>query len=133
MKVLFSCVENSCRSQIAEALAKKFTNQGIDFLSGGSEPSGVVNPMAIKLLRSEGINLISHKSKNVSEFENIKIDYLISMGCGDLCPNVLANKRIEWNIPDPKNMNESEFQDVIENIRGKVLRLIDTIYNEHSL
>ena len=77
--------------------------------------------------------MISHKSKNVSEFENIKIDYLISMGCGDLCPNVFADKRIEWNIPDPKNMNESEFQDVIENIRGKVIKLIDTIYNEHSL
>ena len=133
MIVLFACIENSCRSQIAEALAKKNSPHKFDFYSAGSKPSGVINPMAIKLLKSQGVSLTDHKSKDISEFINIKIDYLILMGCGDQCPNIVAEERIEWDIPDPKDMEEPEFLNVIENIRGKVEKLIKTIDNEHSL
>ena len=133
MKVLFACVENSCRSQIAEALAKIISPYKFDFYSAGSKPSGIINPMAIKLLNSQGVYLTDQRSKDVSEFINIKIDYLILMGCGDECPNLVAEKRIEWDIPDPKNMEEPEFLNVIENIEGKVKKLIKTIDNEHSL
>ena len=132
MIVLFACVENSCRSQIAEALAKKFSPHKFDFYSAGSIPSGLINPMAIKLLKSQGVYLTDHRSKDVSEFINIKIDYLILMGCGDQCPNIVAEERIEWDIPDPKDMEEPEFLNVMENIRGKVKKLIKTIDNEHS-
>tara|TARA_Y100000768_G_scaffold261721_1_gene199451 strand:+ start:150 stop:551 length:402 start_codon:yes stop_codon:yes gene_type:complete len=131
--VLFACVENSCRSQIAEALAKIISPYKFDFYSAGSKPSGIINPMAIKLLNSQGVYLTDQRSKDVSEFINIKIDYLILMGCGDECPNLVAEKRIEWDIPDPKNMEEPEFLNVIENIKGKVKKLIKTIDNEHSL
>ena len=133
MKILFACIENSCRSQIAEALAKNISQGEIKFYSAGSKPSGVVNPMAIKLLRSQGVHLSDHKSKHVSDFEGIKIDYLILMGCGDECPNLVADKRIEWDIPDPKDMEKSEFLKVIEKIRCEVQKLIETIYIEHSL
>ena len=133
MIVLFACVENSCRSQIAEALAKKISPHESNFYSAGSKPSGIINPMAIKLLKSQGVYLTDNRSKDVSEFINIKIDYLILMGCGDQCPNIVAEERIEWDIPDPKDMEEPEFLDVIKNIRGKVKKLIKTIDNEHSL
>ena len=133
MIVLFACVENSCRSQIAEALAKKISPHKFDFYSAGSKPSGIINPMAIKLLKSQEVYLTDHKSKDVSEFTNIKIDYLILMGCGDKCPNLVADKRIEWDIPDPKDMEKSEFFRVIEKIRHEVQKLIGTIYSEHSL
>ena len=92
----------------------------------------MINPMAIKLLKSQGVYLTDQRSKDVSEFINIKIDYLVLMGCGDECPNLVAEKRIEWDIPDPKDMEEPEFLNVIENIRGKVKKLIKTIDNEHS-
>ena len=133
MIVLFACVENSCRSQIAEAFAKKISPHKFDFYSAGSKPSGIINPLAIKLLKSQGVYLTDNRSKDVSEFINIKIDYLILMGCGDQCPNIVAEERIEWDIPDPKDMEEPEFLDVIKNIRGKVKKLIKTIDNEHSL
>ena len=133
MIVLFACVENSCRSQIAEALAKKISPHKFNFCSAGSKPSGMINPMAIKLLKSQGIYLTDHRSKDVSEFINIKIDYLILMGCGDQCPNIVAEERIEWDIPDPKDMEKSEFLKVIEKIRCEVQKLIGTIYIEHSL
>jgi len=131
--VLFACVENSCRSQIAEALAKKISPHKFNFYSAGSKPSGIINPMAIKLLKSQGVHLTDHRSKDVSEFINIKIDYLILMGCGDQCPNIVAEKRVEWDIPDPKDKEEPEFLNVIENIRGKVKKLIKTIDNGYSL
>ena len=133
MIVLFACVENSCRSQIAEALAKKISPHKSNFYSAGSKPSGIINPMAIKLLKSQGVYLTDHRSKDVSEFINIKIDYLILMGCGDQCPNIVAEERIEWDIPDPKDMEKSEFLKVIEKIRCEVQKLIGTIYIEHSL
>ena len=133
MIVLFACVENSCRSQIAEALAKKISPHKSNFYSAGSKPSGIINPIAIKLLKSQGVYLTDHRSKDVSEFINIRIDYLILMGWGDQCPNIVAEERIEWDIPDPKDMEEPEFLYVIENIRGKVKKLIKTIDNEHSL
>ena len=133
MIVLFACVENSCRSQIAEALAKKISPHKFDFYSAGSKPSGIINPLAIKLLKSQGVYFTNHRSKDVSEFINIKIDYLILMGCGDQCPNIVAEERIEWDIPDPKDMEKPEFLNVIENIRGKVKKLIQTIDNENSL
>ena len=133
MKVLFACVENSCRSQIAEALAKSISPSKVDFYSAGSKPSGIINPTATKLLNSQEVYLTDHKSQNISEFVNVKIDYLILMGCGDQCPNLVANERVEWDIPDPKDMEEPEFLNVIEKIRGKVQKLIETIYNEHSL
>ena len=127
MKILFACNENSCRSQIAEALAKNISQGKIEFYSAGSKPSGVVNPMAIKLLHSQGVHLKDHKSKHISEFTNIKIDYLILMGCGDQCPNITAERRIEWDIPDPKDMGRSEFLKVIKKIRREVQKLIGTI------
>ena len=133
MKILFACTENSCRSQIAEALAKNISQGKIDFYSAGSNPSGVVNPMAIKLLRTQGVHLTSHRSKHISEFEDIKIDYLVLMGCGDKCPNLVADERIEWDIADPKDMEKSEFLKAIKKIRGEVQKLIATIYIEHSL
>ena len=132
MIVLFACVENSCRSQIAEAFAKKISPHKSNFYSAGSKPSGIINAIAIKLLKSQGVYLTDHRSKDVSEFINIRIDYLILMGCGDQCPNIVAEERIEWDIPDPKDMEEPEFLNVIENIRGKVKKLIKTIDNEHS-
>ena len=133
MKILFACIENSCRSQIAEALAKNISKGKIDCYSAGSKPSGVVNPMAMKLLHSQGVHLTDHKSKHLSEFEGVKIDYLVLMGCGEECPNLVADKKIDWDIPDPKDMENSEFLKVIKKIRGEVQKLITTIYIEHSL
>ena len=118
---------------MAEALAKKISPHKFDFYSAGSKPSGIINPMAIKLLKSQGVYLTDHRSKDVSEFINIKIDYLILMGCGDQCPNIVAEERVEWDIPDPKDMEAPEFLNVIEIIRGEVKKLIKTIDNGYSL
>ena len=124
--ILFLCVENSCRSQIAEAFAKRYSDLSLEFLSAGSSPSGVVNSRAIVLMNEFGYDLSDHFSKSVDEINN-EVDILISMGCGDSCPYLAASERLEWDIPDPKNMKDKEFKLVIKSIEKKVKALIKEI------
>ncbi|MBK9248862.1 MAG: arsenate reductase ArsC [Ignavibacteria bacterium] len=127
--VLFVCVENSCRSQMAEAFA---IIHGADILiakSSGSKPSGIVNPKAIRSMKSIGYDLSTHDSKSLDEIPQIEYDYVITMGCGDECPFVRALHRDDWNIQDPKNMDPQEFDGVRNDIEHKVLELIKSIQN----
>ena len=124
--ILFVCVENSCRSQIAEAFAKLHSKSSLNIISAGSNPSGSVNPKAIELMDKLGYELTNHYSKSVETvIENV--DYLVSMGCGDSCPNISAKDRIDWDIPDPKDMNDKEFKEVIALIDKQVQNLIKNI------
>ena len=124
--ILFVCVENSCRSQIAEAFARLHSNSSLKVMSAGSKPSGSVNPIAMKLMSELGHELTGHYSKSVETITD-NVDYLISMGCGDSCPNIKAKERTEWNIPDPKEMNEIEFKEVIGLIDKNVQSLIQNL------
>ena len=124
-KVLFVCVENSCRSQMAEALGHLHGKGVIECYSSGSRPSGVVNPKAIEALKEIGYDLSTHASKSLQEIPRIEYDYAITMGCGDECPYVQARIREDWQIPDPKHMDKDEFNDVRDTIRDRVLRLVE--------
>ena len=124
--ILFLCVENSCRSQIAEAFAKAYSDPANKTISAGSNPSGEVNPTAIKLMRKIGHNISDHSSKSVNEIKE-EIDILISMGCGDSCPQLSVEKRLEWDIPDPKKMKEDEFMEVIKLIDKKVKKFVENL------
>jgi len=124
--ILFLCVENSCRSQIAEAFANAYSYSANKIISAGSNPSGEVNPTAIKLMGKIGHNISDHSSKSVNEIKE-EIDILISMGCGDSCPQLSAKKRLEWDIPDPKKMKEDDFMEVIKLIDKKVKKFIENL------
>ena len=125
--VLFVCVENSCRSQMAEALGKIYGKAVINSYSSGSRPSGVVNEKAIVAMKEIGYDLSSHVSKSLDEIPQIKFDYVITMGCGDECPYVLTKEQEDWKIPDPKAMAMEEFIDVRNAIKNKVIQLIERI------
>ena len=127
IKVLFACVENSCRSQMAEGFANIHgTNLLIPF-SAGSKASGEVNNKAVIAMGKIGYDLTEHKSKGLDEFSDLKFDYLITLGCNDKCHNIETKLRMEWDIPDPKNMNLEDFYKVRDLIEKKVLSLIDEI------
>ena len=123
-KVLFVCVENSCRSQIAEAFARLYGKGTIEPYSAGSKPSGQVNPKAIASMRENGYDLSRHRSKSLSEIPAVEYDVAVTMGCGDACPNVRAKQREDWNIPDPKALPPEEFRKVRELIEQKVKALL---------
>ena len=126
-KVLFVCVENSCRSQMAEAFAKIYGAGVIDSCSSGSRPSGVVNAKAISAMADIGYDLKSHVSKSLDDIPQVEYDYVVTMGCGDECPYVQAKVREDWQIPDPKYLDKPEFEAVRDTIKAAVVALIENI------
>lgn len=128
-RILFVCVENSCRSQIAEAFARLHGRDSIEPYSAGSRPSGEVNPKAIQSMSEIGYDLSRHDSKSLSEIPDLEYDVAVTMGCGDECPYVRAREREDWNIPDPKAMDASDFRKVRDMIETKVKELLSRFSN----
>ena len=125
--VVFLCVENSCRSQIAEAFANKYGKNKVTALSAGSRPSGNINENAIHLMKEFGCDLTKQKSTGISDLPKMEFHSIVSMGCGDRCPSIKTKRRIEWNIRDPKEMKLDEFSGIIEEIKIEVLNLLASI------
>jgi arsenate reductase len=123
-RLLFVCVENSNRSQMAEAFARMYGGEELEAYSAGSRPSGTINPKAIESMKEVGYNLSQHQSKSLSEISNIEFDFVATMGCGDACPFVRANQREDWNIPDPKEMSPDEFRRVRDSIETRVREIL---------
>jgi protein-tyrosine-phosphatase len=123
-RLLFVCVENSNRSQMAEAFARIHGGEKVEAYSAGSRPSGRINPRAIEAMRDVGYDLSQHQSKSLSEIPDIEYDFVATMGCGDECPFVRAKEREDWNIPDPKEMSPAEFRKVRDMIEDKVISLL---------
>ena len=123
-RILFVCVENSNRSQMAEAFARIHGGDRVDAHSAGSRPSGRVNPKAVAAMRELDYDLTAHTSKSLDDLPNADFDAAVTMGCGDACPHVRAKLREDWQIPDPREMPPEEFRDVRDLIELNVKRLL---------
>ena len=119
-RVLFVCVENANRSQMAEAFARMIGGQSVEAFSAGSRPSGEVNPKAIESMRELGYDLSAHNSVSLDDLPDVTFDFVATMGCGDACPMVKAIQRADWSIPDPKHLPSDEFREIRDMIRDKV-------------
>jgi two-component system phosphate regulon sensor histidine kinase PhoR len=133
LRVVFVCVENSNRSQMAEAFLRIHGNNTVEPFSGGSRPSGLVNPKAIEAMREVGYDLTRHTSKGLAELSAGEFDIAVTMGCGDECPNLRAKRREEWNIPDPKELPPEQFRVVRDLIEQKVKELLRRIQEQSVL
>jgi protein-tyrosine-phosphatase len=125
VNLLFICVENANRSQIAEAFGHMYATENMRIFSGGSAPAGKINPRAIAFMEEIGYNLRNHTSKSVEEFHTIPFDYVISMGCGDKCPYVPSKQFEDWQIPDPKELSDEAYRTIRDYIGIKVKDLIN--------
>lgn len=124
-KLLFVCIENSNRSQMAQAFARIHGKDHVEAYSAGSRPSGSINPKAIESMSEIGYDLSRHESKSIDDIPAIEYDAVISMGCGDEgCPLVRAKYREDWQIPDPKVMPPEQFRTVRDLIETKVKALL---------
>lgn len=123
-RVLFVCVENSNRSQMAEAFARMLGGDAVEAYSAGSNPSGVINPKAIAAMRELGYDLSAHGSKSLDELPDVSFDFVATMGCGDKCPFIRAARRSDWALPDPKHMNEADYRGVRDEIRARVREML---------
>jgi protein-tyrosine-phosphatase len=126
-RILFVCVENSNRSQMAEAFARMHGGAKVEAFSAGSRPSGRINPKAVEAMREVGYDLTAHNSKSLDQFNGRPIDVAVTMGCGDACPLVPAARREEWNIPDPREMPPEDFRQVRDLIERKVKELLRSL------
>jgi len=126
-KVLFVCVENSNRSQIAEAFAHMHGKGVIEAFSAGSHPSGRVNPKAVAAMKAKGYDLSAHISKSLAEVPQEGYEYVVTMGCGDECPFIAAVHHEDWDLPDPRFLEGAEFNQVRDEIERHVLGLIDRL------
>ncbi|MBU2045004.1 MAG: phosphate signaling complex protein PhoU [Candidatus Omnitrophica bacterium] len=130
--ILFVCVENSCRSQMAEGWAKEFSRQaGLDFIkaySAGSNPSGKVNPEAVKVMQEAGVDISGAFSKGFAYLAQKDIDIAVTLGCQDTCPYLPSDKHLQWDVEDPKAKNIDSFRQVRDIIKEKVKTLIKELF-----
>ena len=127
-KVAFVCVHNSCRSQIAEALTKKFAGDSIDVYSAGTELKDQINQDAVRLVK-EMYSIDMEETQKPKLLDDIpEVDYLITMGCNVVCPVIpYAVKKDDWGLEDPTGKNDDEFIAVIKTIEKKVINLIEEL------
>ena len=124
-RIAFVCVENSCRSQIAEALAKKLSNRpNLEFVSMGTHPSKEVAPEALEVLGDESI-MWRGKPKGIQDKESI--DIVVSMGCEVACPAIPGAERIEWNIEDPWGKGIEAYRKALSAIKKQVTELVEEV------
>ena len=123
-RVLFVCVENANRSQMAEAFAHIHGGGRVEAFSAGSRPAGRINPRAVEAMREVGYDLTRHRSRSLAEIPDGEYDVAVTLGCGDECPLVRARRREDWGIPDPKEMPPEQFRAVRDLIEQKVKALL---------
>ena len=122
--VLFVCVHNAGRSQMAAGYARALSGGAVTVLSGGSEPGSAINPVAIQAMLEEGIDISQAVPQQLQTDDVRAADAVITMGCGDACP-IFPGKRYEdWELEDPAGKDLDTVRRVRDDIRARVERLL---------
>ncbi len=122
-RVAFICIHNSCRSQIAEALGRKFAGEKYEFYSAGTETKPRINQDAVRLLK-EMYGIDMEETQYSKTFDKIpEVELVISMGCDVGCPYVGRSFDDNWELPDPTGQGDEVFVDVIKKIEEKIKRM----------
>lgn len=122
--ILFVCVGNACRSQMAEGFARSHGPKDLVVYSAGSHPAGFVAREAIESMREKGIDISKHYSKGINDLPKLPFDYVVTMGCGDDCPLVPAKNRLDWEIPDPIGRSPEFFRSVRDDLEARIKKLL---------
>ena len=125
--VLFACVHNAGRSQIAAALFNRYANASkARAISAGTQPAEHVHPEVVAMVRDRGIDLSGHVPQKLTPGLAAGVQWLITMGCGDECPVVPGTRRDDWPIQDPKGQSPAVVEAIVDEIDRCVQQLIDT-------
>jgi arsenate reductase len=130
--VLFVCVENAGRSQMAEAFFRKFTKNKFNVISAGTIPSAKLNPIVVEVMKEIGIGMTKQSPKTLSDSMISNSLRTINIGCMDKesCPSLFVKDVIDWNIPDPKEKTIEQVREIRDQIKSEVLNLIVSINDE---
>jgi protein-tyrosine-phosphatase len=122
-KVLFVCIENACRSQMAEAFFNKNAKNLIAY-SAGSAPAKIIDPRTVEVMREKDIDIANKKPTSFDSLLSENFDSMITMGCKDTCPITPKDKTIKWDIEDPKGHSVKKYREIRDVIENKVKKLI---------
>ena len=126
--VLFACVHNAGRSQIAAALFNKYADrEKARAISAGTQPATRVHPEVVDAMRARGVDVSGAVPQKLTAELASGVDWLITMGCGDECPVVPGTKRVDWPIPDPKGQPAAAVEAVIDDIDRRVRQFLETL------
>jgi protein-tyrosine-phosphatase len=125
--VLFVCVHNAGRSQMAAGFLQHLAGDRIQVLSAGTEPKDQINPSAIAVMAEEGIDIANNAPKVLTTEAVQDSDYVITMGCGDTCPFFPGKTYLDWPLEDPAGQGVEAVRPIRDNIRAKVEALIAEI------
>jgi arsenate reductase len=123
--ILFVCVENAGRSQMAEGFFRKYAPEGFEPLSAGTKPTSQINPLAIQVMNEIGLDISNQKSKDLTEDMMRNSDKIINMGCMDknFCPTLFIPKIIDWGIEDPKYKPIEQVRKIRDEIERRIMEL----------
>lgn len=125
-KILFACIENAGRSQMAEGFFKKYAPKGWSAMSGGTSPKSYINPIAIQVMQEVGIDISNHESKMISEDQIRAAELKVNMGCMKTtkCPSLILGNYVDWGIEDPKDKPIEKVREIRDQIETKVKELV---------
>lgn len=126
-RVVFVCVENACRSQMAAGFARRIGASKVEVWSAGSRPAGKINETAVRLMAEKGIDLLQDSSKGLDALPPGGWAAVVTMGCGDACPALPAARREDWTLPDPKLLPDDDFRRIRDDIESRVAALIASL------
>ena len=128
-KILFVCIENAGRSQMAEAFFRKYLPKGFEAISAGTKPSTHVNPIVLQAMNEIGIDIENQIPKHISQQIIDESEKAINMGCIDKasCPTLFMKDVLDWQIPDPKGKSIEEVRKIRDQIKTKVMILIKSL------
>jgi len=127
--ILFVCVENAGRSQMAEAFFRKYALKKFNVISAGTIPSTQLNPLVVKVMQEIGINLDDQQPKLLSNNMIENSFKIINLGCMDKesCPSLFVNDVVDWNISDPKEKTLDDVRKIRDTIKTEVMNLINSL------
>jgi arsenate reductase (thioredoxin) len=125
--VLFVCVHNAGRSQMAAAYLQHLAGNKVEVLSAGSQPAESINPVAVEAMAEEGIDVLGQQPKLLTDSAVRAADVVITMGCGDECPFYPGRRYEDWELDDPAGQEIDAVRPIRDAIRGRVEKLIDEL------
>jgi len=127
--ILFVCVENTGRSQMAEGYFNKYAPKGYEAISAGTRPVSQINPIAVQVMRESGIDISNQKSKELTEDMMRNSLNIVNMGCveKESCPTLFLQNLVDWNIEDPKDKPIEKVRKIRDEIDQRVKELVASI------
>lgn len=130
--ILFVCVENAGRSQMAEGFFNKYAPKGFRAVSAGTKPASQINPLAVQAMKEAGVDISSQKSKIITDEMIRNSEKAVNMGCMDKaeCPLLFLNNPVDWGVEDPKGKPIEKVREIRDDIERRVKELVKNL--EHS-